>query len=197
VTVLTERFADAAAWAATIHNDHVRKGTTIPYVSHLFAVASLVLEDGGDEDEAIGALLHDAVEDGKATFEDIRDRFGDNVEAIVRACSDTDMIPKPPWRERKDAYIARLLDPHTSEGALRVSNADKVHNARALVADYRDIGEKLWERFNADARSADAQLWYYRQLSEAFLQRRGDSRLARELVRLVDELSSLADAIAE
>ncbi|HVV38351.1 MAG TPA: HD domain-containing protein [Acidimicrobiales bacterium] len=189
-TGLTDRFGEAAAWASELHIDHLRKGTTIPYVSHLFAVASLVLEDGGDEDEAIAALLHDAVEDGKTDLDTIAAQFGDSVAAIVDACSDTDTIPKPPWRERKERYIAHVRDPHTSEAALRVSNADKVHNARAILADYTELGDALWTRFNADARSADAQLWYYRQLSDAFLERRPTSRLAHELARLVDELET-------
>src|SRR5436305_1611196 len=107
-TVLTKRFRDTAAWAAAIHNTHYRKGTDIPYVSHLFAVAAMVLDDGGSEEEAIAALLHDAVEDGKAVLAEIRADFGDSVADIVEACSDTDVIPKPPWKERKQRYIAHL-----------------------------------------------------------------------------------------
>jgi (p)ppGpp synthase/HD superfamily hydrolase len=188
-TTLTTRFQDAAAWAAELHNDHVRKGTPIPYVSHLFAVASLVLEDGGTEDEAIAALLHDAVEDGKTSSDDIRARYGDVVADIVDACSDTDEIPKPPWRARKEAYIAHLWD--ASDGALRVSCADKLHNARSLLADYREIGEELWTRFNVDARNADAQLWYYESLVAVFEARRPESRATTELARTVGELRTL------
>lgn len=196
--MLTERFADAAAWAATIHNDHVRKGNNIPYVSHLFAVASLVLEDGGNEDEAIGALLHDAVEDNKTTIAEVRARYGDTVAGIVAACSDTDsaedefVTEKKPWRQRKEHYITHLLDDATTPSALRVSNADKVHNARCILADYRRIGDELWTRFNKDAANAEAQLWYYGLLADAFLARRPESPLAKELDELVRHLRNLA-----
>jgi (p)ppGpp synthase/HD superfamily hydrolase len=195
---LTDRFGEAARWAAELHRDHRRKGNDIPYVSHLFAVAALVLEDGGSEDEAISALLHDSVEDNKTTFAAIRERFGDAVTDIVRACSDTDsgddemVETKKPWRQRKEGYIAHLLDPHASASALRVSNADKVHNARCILADYRAIGDDLWTRFNPDAQSADIQLWYYEQLADAFATRRGDSPLVRELTSLVAQLRSEA-----
>jgi (p)ppGpp synthase/HD superfamily hydrolase len=188
VQELTERFADASKWAAELHRDHFRKGTGVPYVSHLFAVASLVLEDGGSEDEAIGALLHDSVEDAKTTFDAIRDRFGADVADIVRSCSDAEGSPKPPWRERKAKYVAHLRTPTTPQGALRVSNADKLHNARSLLADYADVGDALWQRFNVDARSAEAQLWYYGELVDAFLELRPESRLATELSDTVDAL---------
>ena len=173
----TDRLEEGAAWAAQLHNGHLRKGTTIPYVSHLFAVASLVLEDGGTEDEAIAALLHDAVEDGKTTLDAIGERFGAEVAAIVEACSDTVVNPKPPWRERKERYVAHLYDEATPAGALRVSAADKVHNARCILADFKAIGDELWSRFNVDAQSADAQLWYYENLVDAFTARRPDSAL--------------------
>jgi (p)ppGpp synthase/HD superfamily hydrolase len=150
-------------------------------------VASLVLEDGGGEDEAIAALLHDAVEDGKATIGEIRERFGDGVGDIVMECSDTEgEDEKPPWRGRKERYIAHLAT--ASDEALRVSNADKVHNVRSMLADYREVGEALWERFNEDANSAEVQLWYYDQLVQAFRDRRGEARLVNELARTVNEL---------
>lgn len=190
-TVLTKRFREAAAWAAAIHNTHYRKGTDIPYVSHLFAVAALVLEDGGTEDEAIAALLHDAVEDGQATLEEIRADFGDEVAQIVDACSDTDVIPKPPWKQRKQHYLDHLREGAT-ESALRVSNADKLHNARSLLADYRATGDELWTRFNEDAQSATMQLWYYGELVDVFCERRTNSRLPEELARVVGELQALA-----
>ena len=191
---LTERFADAAQWAAQLHRDHLRKGTGIPYVSHLFAVASLVLEDGGGEDEAIGALLHDAVEDDKTSLDAIRARYGSDVADIVEACSDSSGSPKPPWRDRKTKYIAHLREPTTPKGALRVSNADKLHNARSLLADYREDGENLWHRFNPDAQSADAQLWYYGELVDAFMELRPESRLANELSDTVEQLRAAVDA---
>lgn len=194
---LTERFEAASRWAVHLHADHVRKGPKpIPYVSHLFAVASLVFEDGGTEDEAIAALLHDAVEDGKTELAEIERRFGADVARMVHECSDTEVIPKPAWRERKANYIAHLRDEHTSAGALRVSNADKVHNARCLVRDYREIGEKLWERFNEDARNADAQLGYYEALASAFNDRRAGSWLVEELGATVASLRSLVSANA-
>jgi (p)ppGpp synthase/HD superfamily hydrolase len=130
---LGPRFDRAFAFARELHADQPRKQTTIPYVSHLMGVASLVLEDGGDEDEAIAALLHDAVEDqgGQRTLARVRKLFGQRVALIVEACSDTDVAPKPPWQERKASYIAHLRDPETSSSAIRVSLADKLHNASA------------------------------------------------------------------
>jgi (p)ppGpp synthase/HD superfamily hydrolase len=193
--LLSERFGEAAAWATDLHADHLRKGTSIPYVSHLFAVASLVLEDGGGEDEAIAALLHDSVEDDKTTLDAIESRFGADVRAMVDACSDTTETPKPPWRGRKERYIAHLHDPATSSGALRVSAADKVHNARCLLADYKSIGEDLWQRFNPDAQSAEMQLWYYESLVAAFETRRPDSALTAELARIVAELREATSGV--
>jgi GTP pyrophosphokinase len=188
---MSRRLGEAAAWAAELHATQVRKGTPVPYISHLFAVASLVLEDGGGEDEAIAALLHDAVEDGWTTLAAIGVRFGAGVAAIVESCSDTTVIPKPPWRERKERYIAHLWADATSAGALRVSNADKVHNARSMLADYRVHGEELWARFNQDAQCAEALLCYYGELVTAFMSRRGAGLLTDELQRTVDELRRL------
>jgi (p)ppGpp synthase/HD superfamily hydrolase len=148
-------------------------------------VASLVLEDGGTEDQAIAALLHDAAEDqgGRPRLEDIRVRFGETVREIVDGCTDTFDDPKPPWRPRKEAYIARLRD--EPEHVLRVSLADKLHNARAILRDYDTLGERLWARFNAAPHDI---LWYYRALVDAFQDT--DSPLARELARVVSELQS-------
>ncbi len=130
---LSPRFDEAVGLAADLHRAQVRKGTNVPYLAHLLAVAALVLEQGGDEDEAIASLLHDAVEDqgGQPTLIRIRERFGERVAAIVAACSDTDQQPKPPWRERKEAYIAHLGQPGLDPGVLRVSLANKLHNLRA------------------------------------------------------------------
>ena len=145
---LSPRFEDALVYATQIHAHQHRKGTGIPYVSHLMAVASLVLEHGGTETEAIGALLHDAAEDagGSGRTEDIRLRFGPDVAAIVEGCSDTDVTPKPPWKERKIAYIEHIAA--ASDSVRLVSAADKLHNARAILKDYRELGESLWDRFN-------------------------------------------------
>jgi GTP pyrophosphokinase len=186
--VLTSRFDEAYAYAARLHADQARKGTNIPYLSHLLAVASLVLEDGGSEDEAIAALLHDAVEDqgGQETLAEIRNRFGERVAGIVESCSDTDTVPKPPWRERKERYIARIRQ--ASSEVRRVSMADKLHNARSILRDYRVLGEGLWERFNA---GKDDQLWYYRELVKAFREE-GQSPMVDELNQVVSELEQLA-----
>ena len=141
MTTLSNRFEEAFSYATRLHAGQYRKDTTVPYVAHLLGVASLVLEGGGDEDQAIAALLHDAVEDqgGKATLEEIRRRFGETVAAIVEGCTDAMTIPKPPWRERKEAYIVHL---RTASAPQRlVSAADKLHNARAILADYRALVE--------------------------------------------------------
>lgn len=148
---LTDRFRSALDCAFELHATQRRKagGPGVPYVGHLLGVCSLVIEDGGSEDEAIAALLHDAVEDqgGQPTLDQIRSRFGQPVAYIVDHFTDTDVIPKPPWRERKETYIARLNEPGTTAGILRVVAADKLHNARAILDDYRRYGDRLWERF--------------------------------------------------
>lgn len=184
---LSPRFLDAVGEAQRLHAGQGRKGTATPYLAHLFAVTALVLEDGGSEDEAIAALLHDGPEDvgGEATLADIRERFGDPVADIVAACSDTFETPKPPWHERKESYLAHLDAPGMSPGTLRVSLADKLHNARALLLDYRAEGEAVWERFKT--RSAADQIWYYRTLVDIFCRRR-PGRMADELELVVGEL---------
>ena len=185
---LTRRFQDALVYAAQLHKDQLRKGTDVPYISHLLAVTSLVLENGGNEDEAIAALLHDAIEDqgGATTREEIRQRFGDEVVAIVDGCSDTDVMPKPPWRERKETYIERMRKAPAS--VRLVSMADKLHNARAILADYREVGESLWERFNG---GKEGTLWYFRSLVEVFVEQDRGS-LVEELRRVVSEIEKLA-----
>lgn len=184
---LSPRFREALDWAADLHRSQVRKGTDIPYVSHLLAVASLVLEHGGDEDQAIAALLHDAAEDqgGAPILEEIRLRFGDAVAEIVAACTDSLDAQKPEWKPRKEAYVASLRE--KSEAARLVSAADKLHNARAILADYRRQSEELWSRFNGGRET----LWYYRALADEFL-RAGPREIAAELDRVVRELERLA-----
>ena len=149
----------------------MRKGTGIPYVAHLLAVTALVLEADGTETEAIGALLHDAVEDGGGPemLEYIRAEFGDDVAAIVEENSDSDEQPKPPWRERKERYLAAI--PSKSAPAVLVSIADKLHNARSILLDYRTVGEPLWSRFKPG--ESGPVLWYYRGLHQAFAARDG------------------------
>jgi (p)ppGpp synthase/HD superfamily hydrolase len=189
---LTARFDDALVYAAHLHRTQRRKGTDTPYLAHLLAVAALVLEYGGDEDEAIGALLHDAVEDqgGRRTGEEIRRRFGDRVAEIVYACSDTEHAIKPPWRARKEAYLRHL--PAASPSAWLVSAADKLHNARATLADHRRVGDAVWTRFHA---GCAGMLWYLRSLTDLF-RTLPDPRLrplADELHRVVCELETTTD----
>jgi (p)ppGpp synthase/HD superfamily hydrolase len=187
---LTKRFTEALTLACDLHRAQSRKGTQIPYVAHLLGVASLALEHGAMEDEAIAAVLHDAVEDqgGAATATVIENKFGKPVADIVRACSDTDVLPKPPWRERKEAYIAHV---RTAPSSVRlVSACDKLHNARAILSDYREHGESLWDRFTG---GREGTLWYYRTLVEAF-SAHGRTRLIDELDRVVTELEQLCRA---
>jgi (p)ppGpp synthase/HD superfamily hydrolase len=187
---LTERFLAAIALAEEIHGRQRRIGTEVPYLAHLLVVSGLVLEDGGDEEEAIAAMLHDAVEDGggRPMLERIQRSCGPRVAAIVEGCTDNlDGDPDEPWIERKQRYLEHLPGV-TDNAVLRVALADKVHNARSLVRDYRDEGPRLWERFaNKTARE---QLWYYDGLVDFF----GDHRpgpLAEDLRRAVDELATL------
>lgn len=184
----TGRLKEAFSEAYDLHRTQLRKGTEIPYISHLMAVASLVLENGGGEAEAAAALLHDAAEDqgGRPTLERIRQRFGDRVADIVSGCSDTFEDPKPPWRQRKEDYLLHL--PNASPSVILVASADKLHNARCMLADYRQIGEELWERFNA---SKEDLLWYHRAVTDA-LKKAGTSPLIEELDRVVGELKRLS-----
>jgi len=187
--ILSPRFQQALDYACIVHAGHVRKQTAIPYLSHLLAVTAIALEHGADEDEAIAALLHDAVEDagGEPRRQDIALRFGERVAAVVAGCSDTDETPKPPWRERKDAYLAHLAEADRS--VLLVSCSDKLHNSRAIVADLRQLGDSLWQRFNG---GREGSLWYYRALVVAFRSRGEHTRLVAELDRVVSAMEELA-----
>jgi (p)ppGpp synthase/HD superfamily hydrolase len=187
---LSPQFEQALVYAAILHSGQGRKGTAVPYVSHVMSVAALALENGANEDEAIAALLHDAVEDagGAARLEDIRLRFGQAVADIVDGCTDTDQTPKPPWKERKEKYIAQLA--HGSDSIKLVSCADKVHNARSIVADLREQGDALWSRFTT---GKPGTLWYYRTLVETYQKHGGPKRLVDELARIVDEMERLAE----
>jgi (p)ppGpp synthase/HD superfamily hydrolase len=161
--MLTHRFDDALSLAARLHRDQRRKVSDIPYISHLLAVAALVLEHGGDEDQAIAGLLHDAVEDqgGLDTARLIRERFGPRVEEIVLACSDSDGAEKAPWKERKLAYVASIAEKHPD--ALLVTTCDKLHNAASILRDFHRVGPAVFNRFTA---GMDGTLWYYRSLAE-------------------------------
>lgn len=186
--MLTDRFSDALRFSETAHRDQRRKGTDIPYIAHLLSVAGLVLEHGGDEDQAIAALLHDAVEDqgGAEMARAIHDRFGDRVADIVLACTDADTIPKPPWRARKEAYLQALITKR--EDALLVVAADKLHNATAILEDHRLVGAAIWDRFNG---GRDGTVWYYRELSAA-IGKRFPGAISDRLARAVNELAEAA-----
>jgi len=179
---LSPRFDDAYLYASSLHACQRRKGTGIPYLSHLLSVAALVLEDGGDEEEAIAALLHDSVEDQGADVAAIRARFGPKVARIVEACTDTHLKPKPPWEERKRRYVEHVRD--APPEVVRVSAADKLHNARSILADFRAVGEDLWSRFTATRAQT---LWYYRALVGSY-RAAGGGPLVEELDRVVSRL---------
>ena len=189
--MLTEKFSAAVSLAATAHAKQVRKETDIPYIAHPLGVASLVLEFGGDEEQAMAGLLHDVTEDGGPQFiEPIREQFGERVLAMVEAC--TDGVPdeqgiKPPWRERKEKYLAHLAQ--TPGDALLVSAADKLYNARSILDDLRDplIGQAVFNRFNA---SRAETLWYYSELARIFTERR--SAVAARLNATVREIQNLS-----
>ena len=160
---LSPRFDDALSYASRLHAGQPRKGSDIPYIAHLLAVTAIVLDYGGTEDEAIAALLHDAIEDqgGAATRDEVRRHFGEQVVAIVDGCTDAETIPKPPWRERKEAYVAHIGD--ASRSVRLVSAADKLHNVRSILADYRQVRDEVWKRFTGER---DGTLWYYRAVRE-------------------------------
>jgi (p)ppGpp synthase/HD superfamily hydrolase len=185
----SERFLLALDVAARMHAAQRRKGTDTPYISHLMGTCAIALEYGADEDEAIAALLHDAIEDiqptdaARATVAS----FGERVLAIVEGCTDADIHPKPPWRQRKERYHAHLREADAS--VLLVSAADKLHNARTLVADLRRHGGRVWERFNA---GRDDSHWNYRSLVAAFRANPAhDRHLVDELERVVNELEAI------
>jgi (p)ppGpp synthase/HD superfamily hydrolase len=184
----SQRLTDAFSLAAELHRAQLRKGTAIPYLSHLMGVASLVLDNGGEEDHVIAALLHDAVEDqgGLDTLTEIRRRFGDRVAAIVEDCSDAFPPAKPAWRERKERYLRHL---ETADFDARlVSAADKLHNLRAILSDFRILGEEVWSRFNA---GPDEILWYYDEIAR-IIEERGPEPISRELAATLSDLRSLA-----
>jgi len=184
--ILTDRFEEALNFAARLHAGQTRKGTTIPYIAHLMAVASLVITHGGDEDEAIAGLLHDAVEDqgGRPTLEKIRGLFGERVATIVEGCTDTDVMPKPPWRERKERYVKHLES--ASPSVKLVAAADKLDNANSIIRDYRTDGAEVWGRFNA---GSEDQRWFYRACVTAL--QGGPPSLVRELDAVVQQLEQL------
>jgi (p)ppGpp synthase/HD superfamily hydrolase len=192
MTALSTRFREALTWAAELHATQVRKSTSVPYVSHLLAVAALALEHGADEDEAIAALLHDAPEDqgGQAILDEIRRRFGPRVMGIVEGCTDTLASCKPPWRARKEAYVAHAARADASTAL--VCACDKLHNARCTLADVRVAGDAAFEKFSGGKAGT---LWYYRALASA-LRGKAPAALAGELDRVVSELERMAGVIS-
>ncbi|MDE3137781.1 MAG: HD domain-containing protein, partial [Acidobacteriota bacterium] len=178
------RFEKALVYAARLHSRQAQKGTGRPYVGHLLGVASIVIRAGGDEDQAIGALLHDAVEDqgGLPTLRAIRRKFGARVARIVEGCSDSFTTPKPPWKERKEKYIAHV---RMAPAYVRlVSAADKLDNARTIVGDLRQVGDRVWSRFQG---RKEGTLWYYREILAAF-EEAGSNSVVEELRRAVREM---------
>jgi (p)ppGpp synthase/HD superfamily hydrolase len=186
---LGPRFLRAFLFAAEMHSGQLRKASTIPYIAHLMGVASLVLEAGGDEDLAIAALLHDVVEDcgGAAMLKEVGRQFGKRVAKVVDGCTDTDRDPKPPWRERKEKYLAHLKD--ADSDTRLVSAADKLNNVRSILSDYRAIGESVWLRFNG---GREGTLWYYRALRDEFRRHRLN-RVTLDFEIALGELESLAE----
>jgi hypothetical protein len=190
---LGPRFEEALLFAVRTHRGDVRKGaeggTQIPYVAHLLSVCALVLEDGGDEDEAIAALLHDTLEDHPegVTESDLARRFGPEVAELVVLCSDTPRGfrggPKAEWHGRKTAYVERLREEEYP--LCRVALADKLHNTRSIVLDQRRIGDEVWKRFNA---TKEDELRYHRDLVDAFRDAKAPDYLVSELDSLVKEL---------
>ena len=185
---LSPQFERALIYATRIHGAKLRKKTRIPYIAHILGVTAIALEYGANETEAIGALLHDAVEDcgGAKRLRDIERKFGKRVARIVEGCTDTDQTPKPPWQERKENYIAHLK--RASASTRLVSAADKLHNARAILHNLRQEGDNLWSRFNGGKKGA---LWYYRSLVLAFREH-GSNELIEELDRVVTEIEKIS-----
>jgi (p)ppGpp synthase/HD superfamily hydrolase len=214
--MLTDRYKQALQFTAEVHEGHTRKGSDVAYLSHLLSVSALVMENDGDEDEAIAALLHDSVEDcgdayrtrckavppsGRGALKhDIETLFGPRVRDLVMHCTDDEYLPegKPSqkgtaaeWRQRKQAYLDKL-EHQMDTGALRVSCADKLHNARAILVDYETLGDEVWQRFRA--RSKSEQLWYYQNLARILTQRAAEMGDAG-LKRLAGQLSAVVRVI--
>ena len=185
---LSPKFEAALIYATRIHGGQLRKKTKIPYIGHLLGVTAIAMEYGANETEAIGALLHDAVEDcgGPQRQREIEEKFGKEVGEIVAGCTDTDQMPKPPWRERKEQYIAHLNS--ASASTRLVSASDKLHNARAILHNLREEGDEVWTRFKG---GREGTLWYYRSLVAAF-RAHGESALVDELDRVVSEIERIA-----
>lgn len=190
--LLTARFDEALAFTSQVHRLQNRKGGAVPYIAHLLAVTALVLEYGGDEDTAIAALLHDTVEDqgGLPMLERVRAAFGARIAAIVMEVSDNEGDPKPPWQQRKQDFIDSI--PRLSPEARLIALADKLHNVRSTIAEFRRVGEIVWTRFQG---RRDGTLWYYREVLSALQSNLQitDEPLLQELTRAITELFTLAN----
>jgi (p)ppGpp synthase/HD superfamily hydrolase len=187
---LSTRFEDAFQYAARAHAGQTKKGTRTPYIAHLMAVTALVIDDGGSEDEAIAALLHDVVEDhgGRPRLDDVRRRFGDRVAEIVEGCTDSFETPKPPWLERKRAYVEHTR--RAGPSVVRVSAADKLVNVSTILRDLRRAGSDVWKRFAVGPTDV---AWYYTEMTAA-LRAAGGGVLVDELAKATEELRALAGA---
>ena len=188
--MLTDRFDDALSYASCLHRSQSRKVSGIPYIAHLMSVSALVLEYGGDEDQAIGGLLHDAIEDqgGPMIETEIQSRYGERVARIVRECSDSDGVEKAEWKLRKTAYVVGIAS--KSDDAVLVTACDKLHNATSILDDLRTVGPAVFDRFTADRTGT---LWYYRALSDA-LAARLPSPLSTRLAKTVTDIETAARA---
>jgi (p)ppGpp synthase/HD superfamily hydrolase len=178
---LSQKYFEAVHYASLAHAGSVRKDTLIPYICHPIAVSAYVLEAGGDEDQAIGGLLHDVAEDcgGEPRIHDIESKFNERVAAIVRGCSDSlevDPSKKIDWRIRKEQHLAKLVD--ASDDILIVTAADKLHNARAIATDFQNIGAEIWGRFNAEEAEVH---WYYEEVFKILEKRKVSVQLLRPL----------------
>ncbi|MDB5099064.1 MAG: metal dependent phosphohydrolase [Cyanobacteria bacterium RYN_339] len=188
--MLTDRYDQALVYASQLHRTQIRKGSGVPYVAHLISVSALALEHGADEDEAIAALLHDAIEDcGAEVRGPIQERFGARVLAIVEGCTDAEEQPKPAWLSRKQTYLTHL--PEADRSVLLVSASDKLHNMRSILTDLRTVGDEVWSRFKA---GKPGSLWYYRSLVESY--RRSGKVPAALLAELEEAVATLETRVA-
>lgn len=183
--ILSDKYREALILAFDLHRSQARKGSGVPYMGHVLGVSSLVIENGGDEETAIAALLHDTVEDqgGHSTLEDIRERFGDRVATIVHGCTESAEDPKPPWRERKERYLMHLKS--ASSEVQLVAACDKLYNVQSILADHAVVGEQLWERFSG---GRDGVVWYYHSAAEAFT---AENRVVQALRNAVKDLNAI------
>ena len=185
-----KKYKRALDFAYKIHFKQVRKDTQIPYFTHLVSVSNYVIENGGTTDEAIGGLLHDAVEDqgGAKVLKKIKKLFGAKVAKIVDECSDTDAVPKPPWLERKKKYISDIKT--KDQSSILVSLCDKLHNGICIVNDYKRVGNKVWNRFNGSPKEVS---WYYESLHQEFAKHlKGYKLLQNNYLSVIKEIKKIS-----